>query len=57
LFLEGTAKLEVNFEIGDALDKLERLQLVEKTGDHYRAVPLSRALNLLDSHWQKCIRE
>jgi len=57
LFLEGTVKLEVDFEIGDALDKLERLQLVEKTGDHYRAVPLGRALNLLDSHWQKCIRE
>jgi hypothetical protein len=51
MYLEGTANLKVDFEIGDALDKLERLQIVKKTGDHYHAVALGKALEMLDWRW------
>ena len=51
LFLEGTCNLKVDFEIGDALDKLERLGMVDKSGDHYRAAPLATALERLDYRW------
>jgi hypothetical protein len=51
MYLEGNADLKVDFEIGDALDKLEKLKLVHKTGDFYRAVPLEEALERLDYRW------
>jgi hypothetical protein len=49
--LERLANLKVDFEIEDALAKLERLHLVEKVGENYRAVPLQRALEILDDKW------
>ncbi len=51
LYLEGAAKLKVDFEIGDALEKLERLKLVREGRDQYRAVPLAKALEMLDWTW------
>jgi hypothetical protein len=51
LYLEGNAKLKVDFEIGDALAKLERLQIVSKVGDAYHAQPLDKALEMLDATW------
>lgn len=51
LYLEGNANLKVDFEIGDALAKLERLQIVRKTGDTYHAQPLDKALEMLDQMW------
>ncbi|MGH7170184.1 MAG: DUF3754 domain-containing protein [Gemmataceae bacterium] len=51
LYLEGNANLKVDFEIGDALAKLERLQIVRKTGDAYHAQPLDQALERLDWTW------
>lgn len=51
LYLEGNAKLKVDFEIGDALAKLERLKIVRKTGDTYHAQPLDKALEMLDWTW------
>jgi hypothetical protein len=51
LFLEQKVKLKVDFEIGDALDKLERLRIVEKVGDRFRAQPLDKALEMLDWTW------
>src|SRR5262245_5017747 len=51
MYLEGNANLKVDFEIGDALDKLEKLRLVHKTGDFYRAVGLDEALERLDYRW------
>lgn len=51
MYLEEKANLKVDFEIGDALDKLERLQLVHKSEESYRAVPLDQAVALLDSRW------
>jgi hypothetical protein len=49
--LERLAKLKVDFEIGDALAKLERLHLVTKSGDRYAAVPIDKALEVLDYAW------
>jgi hypothetical protein len=49
--LERLANLKVDFEIGDALEKLDRLGLVEKTGDRYRAKPLRAAQEKLDYLW------
>jgi hypothetical protein len=49
--LEGKLKLKVDFEIGDALNKLEQLGIVTKAGDKYRALPLKSALERLDYKW------
>src|SRR5205823_1453688 len=49
--LERLAEIKVDFEIEDALAKLERLQLVVKTGDRYAAVPIEQALERLDYTW------
>lgn len=49
--LERLANLKVDFEIGDALEKLDRLGLVDKTGDRYRAKPLREAQEKLDYLW------
>ena len=52
LFLAGEAKLNVDFECRDALEKLLRLGLVEQvTGPRYRAVPIDVALERLDHAW------
>ena len=37
MYLEGAAGLKVDFEIGDALAKLERMRIVKKNGDHYHS--------------------
>jgi hypothetical protein len=50
-YLERQASLKVDFEIGDALEKLERLHLVSKFGDRYRAVAIEKALEMLDYKW------
>lgn len=49
--LERRVNLKVDFEISDGLGKLERLKLVEKQGDRYRARPLDKALETLDWTW------
>jgi hypothetical protein len=51
LYLERSANLKVDFEIGDAIDKLERARIVEKIGERYRAWPLEKALEMLDWTW------
>jgi hypothetical protein len=51
MWLEGTVGLKVDFEIGDAVHKLTHLGIIEKEGDHYRAAPLNRALEILDHTW------
>jgi Protein of unknown function (DUF3754) len=50
-FLREALKLEINFEIGDALAKLERLGLVTRDGETYAAVPVSDGLAKLDAAW------
>ncbi|MGB2741847.1 MAG: TMEM143 family protein [Cognaticolwellia sp.] len=42
---------ELDFEIVDALSKLERMQLVEKKDDIYHAIDLAQAQKILDTHW------
>jgi len=49
--LEAKVKLKLDFEIGDAIAKLESLQLVTSEGGHYQAVAIDRALQLLDQRW------
>jgi hypothetical protein len=49
--LERLANLKVDFEIEDALAKLERLKLVNKVGDRYIALPIDKALETLDFAW------
>jgi hypothetical protein len=51
LYLERYANLKVDFEIGDAIAKLERAKIVEKVGERYRAQPLEKALEMLDWTW------
>lgn len=49
--LEGKLGMKIDFEVDDALAKLEKLGIVTKSGDKYRAVPLARALERLDHRW------
>ncbi len=49
--LERLAGIKVDFEIDDALAKLERLNLVTKNGERFAAVPLEQALERLDYTW------
>jgi hypothetical protein len=56
LYLEGKVNLKVDFEIGDALDKLHKLGIVERVGDRYRAVPLPRALEVMDGKWDNLFK-
>jgi len=50
-FLRDRFGLELDFEVQDALDKLERLDLVERNGDAYTARPTAAALAALDARW------
>jgi hypothetical protein len=50
-YLEGGTGLKVNFGVGAALSKLERMHVVRKAGDRYRAVPIDKALEMLDWTW------
>jgi hypothetical protein len=51
LYLEKHANIEVDVEMEDALAKLESLRLVDKAGEHYRAQPMDRAIEMLDWTW------
>lgn len=50
-WLKSRFGLEVDFEIGDALAKLERLGLLRKDADGLRVIPLKEALAVLDARW------
>lgn len=50
-YLEQKANIKVDFEIDDAMAKLERLGLVRKQAGYYTAIPLPQALERLDSIW------
>ncbi|XQW84275.1 TMEM143 family protein [Thalassotalea piscium] len=41
----------LDFEISDALDKLERMQLITFKNEKYQALPLTQAKQHLDRHW------
>ena len=48
--LEGKLNLKVDFEVDDALAKLE-VEIVTRQGDKYRAVALDKRLECLDYRW------
>ncbi|HET6884523.1 MAG TPA: DUF3754 domain-containing protein [Pirellulales bacterium] len=51
-FLMRETNVPIDFEVGDALDKLKRLGLVHDGADGLlRAVPIEEALELLDRAW------
>ncbi|HVX14697.1 MAG TPA: TMEM143 family protein [Pirellulales bacterium] len=51
-FLTRETNVAIDFEVGDALDKLKRLGLVETGADGVlKAVPIEQALELLDRAW------
>lgn len=50
-YLERNAGLKVDFEVGDALAKLERMKILEQDGNRYRARPIAQALDMLDCTW------
>jgi hypothetical protein len=56
LDLEKRLDLKIDFEIGDAVRKLERGGIVERTGDRYRAVPIEEAQEKLDALWDRHAR-
>lgn len=49
--LERRCNLKVDFDISTALVRLERMQIVEKVGERYRARPMNLALQMLDYTW------
>ena len=56
-FLDKATHLQVSFAVSDALAKLEKLRLVEKCGDHFRAAPLTQALERLAETWDNCFND
>ncbi len=49
--LERMGGVKVDFEVTDALDKLQRLNLVTEHEGRFRAVPIEQALATLDDWW------
>lgn len=50
-FLKRKFALDVDFEIGDAIAKLERLGIVAREGEALRALPIDQAFDRLDAAW------
>ena len=55
-WFENKYQSQVDFEISDALSKLERLQLVVMKDDIYLAVPLGKAKQKLDEYWDNIFK-
>jgi hypothetical protein len=56
-YLREKTKIEINFEVGDALTKLYRLGLASRDAQgRLHAIPLDRALDVLDRHWDNTFR-
>jgi hypothetical protein len=51
-YLEGHAQLKVAFDIGAALEKLEKLGVARKSEDRYSALPIQPALDSMSRAWQ-----
>ena len=50
-WFEEQYQCTLDFEISDALDKLERMQIVENKQSKYHALSLINAKHKLDTHW------
>lgn len=52
VFLQAATGREIDFEVGDALQKLIRLDIVQTLPNgHLRAIPIAQALTRLDQAW------
>jgi hypothetical protein len=51
LDFERRAGIKFDFEIDDALTKLERAKIAVKSGDRYRVVPIDEAMTTIDAIW------
>lgn len=51
LDLDRRCNLKVDFDVSEALVRLEKMRIVEKVGDRYRARPIAQALQILDFAW------
>jgi hypothetical protein len=56
LDLERELNTKIDFEIEDALQKLERARIVEVADGRYRAFPIEAALERLESIWERYAR-
>jgi len=50
-WFKTTLTFEVDFEVGDALAKLERYRLATRQEEQWTAVPLAEAKRILDERW------
>ncbi len=50
-WLKATFRVDAEFEVTEALAKLERLKLLRRDGDKLEVLPLEEALKLLDRRW------
>ncbi len=50
-WFEKQYQCRLDFEISDALNKLERMQIVENKQNKYHALSLANAKHKLDTHW------
>ncbi|MDB5311465.1 MAG: hypothetical protein JWO38_5667 [Gemmataceae bacterium] len=57
LDLEKRLGMELDFEIGDALQKLERAGIVGVSEGRYRAFPLDAAQDRLDTLWERYAKD
>jgi hypothetical protein len=55
-WLENGWRCKINFEIDDALKKLERFELVTREGDVLQCRPLAEAKRRLDHIWDNYFR-
>ena len=51
IWLKTTFGVDIDFEVDDALAKLERLGLLKRDGQKLSVLPLDEALILLDRRW------
>jgi hypothetical protein len=52
-WLQSTFRIDLDFEVADAVDKLERLGLLKRHGERLVAVPLDEAFTSLHCFWNK----
>jgi hypothetical protein len=52
-WLQSTFRIDLDFEVADAVDKLERLGLLKRHGERLVAVPLDEAFSNLHCVWYK----
>ena len=56
-FLEKNVECSVDFETSEALEILEKLRLIERHGDRYRACPIANAIQTLAAVWNCWFQE